>query len=196
MLQAKTDLELISSIQDGTNCTNCLKEIINRHSGIYIEMVNQYMPQSMPFVSRTDLIEDKEYNIYKAVLKYDESRGTKFSTHLGNETKWMCLNLYNKNKKYSQVEFDENFLSSLHDNEKPYQDEIKRELFNKVIEIAHEHPDDRVGTIFEMRYVIGNKNRVMPWKKIGEKLNMSVQGCINIHNNTLEHLKHKLQKET
>jgi len=190
-----TDIDLISSVQNGVDANKCLQELVNRHSGIYIDMVNNYMPQSMPFVSRTDLIDDKEYNIYKAVMKYDSTRGTKFSTHLGNETKWMCLNLYNKNKKYSQVEFDENFISSLHDDEKPYQDEIKRELFNRVIDLAKEHPDDRVGTIFEMRYVIGNQNRVMPWKKIGEELNMSVQGCINIHNNTLEKFKTKLQKE-
>ena len=158
-------------------------------------MVNHYMPESMPFVNRCDLIDDKEYNIYKAVMKYDSTKGTKFSTHLGNETKWMCLNLYNKNKKYAQVEFDENFISSLHDDQKPYQDEIKRDLFNRVIDLAKSHPDDRVGTIFEMRYVVGSKNRVMPWKKIGEHLNMSVQGCINIHNNSLKKFKHKLHKE-
>ena len=196
MITEPTDIELINSVQEGVDANECLRELVNRHSGIYIDMVNNYMPQSMPFVSRTDLIDDKEYNIYKAVMKYDPTRGTKFSTHLGNETKWMCLNLYNKNKKYSQVEFDENFLSSLHDDGKPYQDEIKRELFNRVIELAKNHPDDRVGTIFEMRYVIGNHNRVMPWKRIGEELNMSVQGCINIHNNTLEKFKTKLHKET
>tara|TARA_R100000808_G_C2152693_1_gene162306 strand:- start:3918 stop:4508 length:591 start_codon:yes stop_codon:yes gene_type:complete len=195
MIDSKTDFELIQAVQEGVDADACLREIVNRHSGIYIEMVNYFMPNSMPFVNRTDLIDDKEYNIYRAVMKYDPTKGTKFSTHLGNETKWMCLNLYNKNKKYSQVEFDENFLSSLHDEQKPYQDEIKRELFNKVIEITKSHPDTRVGTIFEMRYVVGNKNRVMPWKRIGEHLNMSVQGCINIHNNTLEKIKTKLQQE-
>ena len=196
MFDLKTDIELIEGVKEGRDASACLTEIINRHSGIYIEMVNHYMPNSMPFVNRTDLIEDKEYNIYKAIIKFDPERGTKFSTHLGNETKWMCLNLYNKNKKYSQVEFDENFLSSIHDDAKPYQDEIKRELFNKVIQITKENPDSRVATIFEMRYVIGNKNRVMPWKKIGEKLDMSVQGCINIHNNTIKKIQNKLQKET
>ena len=107
MFDNHTDLELVQGVQEGINADACLQEIVNRHSGIYIEMVNYFMPQSMPFVNRTDLIDDKEYNIYRAVLKYDPDRGTKFSTHLGNETKWMCLNLYNKNKKYSQVEFDE-----------------------------------------------------------------------------------------
>ncbi len=196
MFDLKTDVELIEGVKNGQDANECLTEIVNRHSGIYIDMVNHYMPNSMPFVSRVDLLEDKEYNIYRAIIKYDAERGTKFSTHLGNETKWMCLNLYNKNKKYSQVEFDENFLSSIHDEGKPYQDEIKRELFNKVIDITKDHPDSRVGTIFEMRYVTGRKNRVMPWKKIGEKLSMSVQGCINIHNNTIEKIKTKLQKET
>ena len=64
-----------------------------------------------------------------------------------------------KIKSTRKLNFDENFLSSLHDHEKPYQDEIKRELFNKVIEITHAHPDSRVGTIFEMRYVVGNKKQ-------------------------------------
>ena len=63
-------------------------------------------PDNCSLVRKSDLIEDKNFYIYQAVLKYDPNRGTKFSTYLGNETKWMCLNLYNKNKKNPQVPYE------------------------------------------------------------------------------------------
>jgi hypothetical protein len=50
-----------------------------------------------------------------------------------------------------------------------------------------------VEKIFEMRYIIGEKNKVMPWKKISKELNMSIQGCINIHNSAIEEFKLELK---
>ena len=44
-----------------------------------------------------------------------------------------------------------------------------------------------------MRYITGERNRVMPWKKISEELNMSIQGCINIHNSAIEKFKIELK---
>ena len=49
--------------------------------------------------------------------------------------------------------------------------------------------------IFKYRYIDGAQNKVMPWQKISIKLNMSIQGCINIHNSALEYFKNKLNKE-
>ena len=40
---------------------------------------------------------------------------------------------------------------------------------------------------------LGEKNKVMPWKKISEELNMSIQGCINIHNSAVEKFKIELK---
>ena len=42
-----------------------------------------------------------------------------------------------------------------------------------------------------MRYSNGNK--VTPWKKIAKKLDLSIQGCINIHNNYLKEIKKYVQ---
>ena len=55
MFDLKTDVELIEGVKNGQDANECLTEIVNRHSGIYIDMVNHYMPNSMPFVSRVDL---------------------------------------------------------------------------------------------------------------------------------------------
>jgi len=190
-----TDYQLIESVKNQSTASNQnLAEIIDRHSGIFLDIVNSYVPDNSNLIRKTDLIEEKNFYIYQAVLKYDPDRGTKFSTYLGNETKWMCLNLYNKNKKNPHVPYENHML------EKNYylnnsEETLDRDTFNKVMDLAREHNDQRVYTIFHMRYVIGEKNKVMPWQKIALELNMSIQGCINIHNAAINKFKQKLIKE-
>ena len=46
-------------------------------------------------------MEDKDYVIYKAALEYKPESKAKFSTHLANKTKYMCLTQKTKNKKNS-----------------------------------------------------------------------------------------------
>ena len=60
---------------------------------------------------------------------------------------------------------------------------------------AKSHPDKRVWVIFNLRYIEGKKNTVMPWKNISEELNMSIQGCINIHDSALKQFTNKIRKE-
>ena len=131
---------------------------------IYLEIVNNYIPDNSILIRKSDLIEDKEFYIYQAALKYDPERGTKFSTYLGNETKWMCLNLYNKNKKSPQVPYENDILENSYFHNDA-EDKLDRDTFNKIIDLAKNHPDKRVYKIFKMRYVIGEKNKVMPWQK-------------------------------
>ena len=68
-------------------------------------------------------------------------------------------------------------------------------MFNKVLSIIKKHPDKRVEKIFTMRYITGNKNKVMPWRSIGSKVNLSIQGCINVHNSAVKHIQEKLVGE-
>jgi hypothetical protein len=46
-----------------------------------------------------------------------------------------------------------------------------------------------------MRYIVGRKNKVMPWKQIGDSMNLSIQGCINIHNSAIETFKNELKQD-
>tara|TARA_R100000008_G_scaffold86896_1_gene82574 strand:+ start:3702 stop:4181 length:480 start_codon:yes stop_codon:yes gene_type:complete len=158
-------------------------------------MINNYVPGNTIFTNKDELIADKEYNIYQAALKYDPTRKTKFSTYLGNETKWMCLNIYNKNKRHPEIATENELLeSNSHINTHEHEKNIEKELFKKVMSIIEEYPDDRISQIFDMRYIEGSKNKVMPWKNISDKLDMSIQGCINIHNSTIAKLKIKLKE--
>ena len=184
------DVQLVENIKNEKDVDDCLQELIERHTGIYLDIVNKYT-QHTNTSNKLDLIDEKDYNIYQTALKYKSDKGTKFPTFLGNETKWICLNKQNKIKKEKKVAFDD--ISEIDLAQEDDGSKEKLEVFKKTIELAKQHEDKRVEKIFEMRYITGEKNKVMPWKKISEELNMSIQGCINIHNSAVEKFKIELK---
>lgn len=184
------DTELVENIKNEKNVDDCLQELIERHTGIYLDIVNKYT-QHINTSNKLDLIDEKAYNIYQTALKYKSDKGTKFPTFLGNETKWICLNRQNKIKKERKVSFED--ISEADLAREDDGSEEKLEVFKRTIELAKQHQDKRVEKIFEMRYITGEKNKVMPWKKISKELNMSIQGCINIHNSAIEEFKLELK---
>ena len=199
MITEYTDLQLINNIKNNVDEENSLKALVDRHSGIYLDMVNSYSSPDNPYIDYHELIKDKEYKIYDAALKFDETKGAKFSTYLGNETKWMCLNTYNRNKR--RPVFNSEYIENMKkdDDEEmecdTISESIRNDLFRKVLSIIDRHPDERVEKIFKMRYIIGRKNKVMPWKQIGDSMNLSIQGCINIHNSAIETFKNELRQD-
>ena len=183
------DLSLIEKIRDhGDN--SCFQEIVNRHSGIYLQMVHSYAPRSIAIDNINDLLDSKESHIYDAVQNFDETRNIKFSTYLGNHTRWLCLNAANKKNHTSLDEnFDQEFESS-----EVFQ-KAESDTINKVFKFIEDNEDSRVVKIFKMRYVsVDGKRKIMPWRKIAKEINLSIQGCINIHNSTLKKLKKKFHK--
>lgn len=192
-----SDLEIINEIKKDKNVEENLQNLVERHSGIYLDMVNAYSSNDNPYIDRSELVKDKEYKIYLAALNFDENRGAKFSTYLGNETKWSCLNTYNKNKRKPvfNSEYIENMPENPNFNEENMAESLKRDMFDKVLSIIKQHPDKRVEKIFKMRYIIGTRNKVMAWKDIGSKMKLSIQGCINIHNSAVVHVQQELKGE-
>ena len=191
-LSLMEDEVLVDNIKHNKNLEKCLSILINRHSGLCVEMVNSIMCSGNQLTQRQEMINEKDYHIYQAALKFDPSKLAKFSTYLGNEIKWKCLNIYNKNKKRQTVPIEENLINYNKINEEPNYDS---NIFNLIIEKAKKHPDKRVGKIFHLRYVVGKNNSVMPWKNIGKDLGMSIQGCINIHNSIIKNMKQRIKKE-
>ena len=190
------DQQLVENIKKDKKTEDCLQELIGRHTGIYLDIVNKYT-QNGNTTNKLDLIDEKDYNIYQAALKYKSDKGTKFPTFLGNETKWICLNKYNKQKKEPQLSIEDIKETEIVNSRfSAKSDNIKKEdleVFSEAIKFSKNHKDKRVEKIFEMRYITGEKNKVMPWKKISEELNMSIQGCINIHNSAVEKFKIELK---
>ena len=186
------DNELVKNIKNDKKAEDSLQELIGRHTGIYLDIVNKYTKNGNS-TNKLDLIDEKDYNIYQASLKYKDDKGTKFPTFLGNETKWICLNKHNKKKKEPQLSIEDIKESDILENKHSKVSSEELEIFSEAIKFSKNHQDERVEKIFEMRYITGEKNKVMPWKKISEELNMSIQGCINIHNSAIEKFKIELK---
>jgi len=188
-----TDPELTNMIKEEDH-EEALNILICRHSGIYIDMVRRYASKSLPANDIADIINDKDYVIYKAALDYDENKA-KFSTHVGNKAKYLCLSKKTARKKssniinFDSIDYSEES-SELHPDESC---EIK-ESFSSVFDLINNHRDERVKIIFKERYFGGERGKLETWKNIGDKIGISAQGCINIHDKTLEEFKKQIKK--
>jgi len=179
------DIYLINMVKE-VGDDDSVKELINRHSGIYIEMVNKYLPDDMEGINKYDVLQDKDFCIYDAAMNFDKNKNAKFSTYIGNLARWRCLNIFNKNVKFPQCDIRE--IINEKTLEKSDLNDIERnETIKNINLIIEKIKDKRAKKIFKMRY--NNGSKVTPWKKIAKKLDLSIQGCINIHNKHLTEIR-------
>jgi len=197
MATNQTDIKLTENLKKDIEAEESLKELVDRHSGIFLDIVNNYVPNNSPTCHKQDIIDEIEYYIYTAGLKYDQTRGAKFSTFLGNEAKWLCLNQHHKNKKYilaASPESEFAFINKTVDTSPEQKPHFSEALLVKIFDIIEQHPDERVRRIFKIRYVDPEFNKLTPWQKVGKELKMSIQGCINIHNAAIKVIRKNLKE--
>jgi DNA-directed RNA polymerase specialized sigma subunit len=187
----ESDLSLINKIK-ACNDEQCLMELIERHSGIYVYIVDQFTRRKNTLIDKDLILKDKDYMIYKSALNYNPDSNSKFSTYLANETKWNCLNHINKNKKRKETSLDdisnEPFCKST-----SLDSLIVKEALGVFSELLNNENDPRVKKIIDMRYN-SDDNKVVPWRTVAKSLKMSIQGCINIHNKFINKVKKEINK--
>jgi hypothetical protein len=189
-----TDEYLIKEIKENQDDYS-LRELIDRHSGIYIEMIRRYGQKHLTETQLNDLMDDKDFNIYSAAIEYDETK-SKFSTYLANRTRYNCLTNKTLNKKNSKiVNFSEIEFEKESKDRNPCEASSEKELMKKVCFLIQKHEDPRVAEIFHERYFSDERKKLKPWKEIAKKMNLSIQGCIDIHNRTIEQFKKKITNE-
>ena len=191
MPHSPSDLTLIEKLQERKD-EDSLLQLIERHSGIYHSMVNHFMSHPQNALDKDQMVNEKDATIYSAAMNYDPNRKTKFSTHLANQTKWKCLNLLNKNKRMKQFFIDEDENHFEPSCESFIADLTRGEVLSVFKTCLKKEKDERVKKIVDMRYGAGN-NKLTPWRHIAEELNMSIQGCINIHNRFIEKVKRHIK---
>jgi len=188
----ESDLSLINKIKE-TRDSGCLTELISRHSGIYVYIVDQYTKNKSASYGRETIMEDKDFMIYQTALSYNPDKNSKFSTFLANQTKWKCLNFLNNSKLKREVSM-ETVYNEQYSPEDSYSTISKLEAFDIFNSMLEEESDKRVKKIIDIRYNTTN-NKLIPWRRVAKDLNMSIQGCINIHNKFLEKVKTKFDKD-
>jgi len=189
-----TDSDLTVLIRDDNN-EKALDELISRHSGIYADMLKKFGSNCLTRNQVYDIMGEKDYVIYKAALEYDETRA-KFSTHLANKTKYMCLTQKTKNKNNRVTSnFDEVQFCQKDKGHTPDESCNISDSFSRIINLIEKHKDIRLKTIFNERYFCGERGKLKPWKEVADILDLSAQGCINIHDKAILELSQKIDNE-
>jgi len=182
---------LVKNIQE-KNDEDALKTLIDRHSALCSSLYKKYSPPMMASgIHVQDIIDQKDYIVYKSAMSFDPCKRSKFSTWLYNQIRYQCLNCMNENSHYLTLESDKlNYLIEKNTPENKEYKNINEYIFN----IIDSCSDKRVKRIFKMRY-LDNPNKKTAWNKIAKKLKISTQTAINIHNKTLKLLKSKIESK-
>tara|TARA_R110002020_G_scaffold30175_4_gene94950 strand:- start:384 stop:980 length:597 start_codon:yes stop_codon:yes gene_type:complete len=195
LIEDLTDSALTDLIK-ADNSEDALNELILRHSGIYVDMLKKFGFKCLTQNQVQDIMGDKDYVIYKAALEYNQDKA-KFSTHLANKAKYLCLTQKTKNKNnkvttnFEDVQFLQKDKKST-----PAESCDLNDSFSRILNLIKKHKDKRLQTIFHQRYFCGRGGKLKPWKEVAEKLKLSAQGCINIHDKAIKELKYKINNET
>jgi RNA polymerase sigma factor (sigma-70 family) len=189
-----TDLQLIQKIKKN-NCEQSLLELYSRHQGICNKMLQKYCKVCYDIgVSLEDLNSEKIYVVYRSALSFKSNKKIKFSTWLGNQMRYHCLNTFNKQSKDVSME-NENIKYITENNQSKQIDHalLNKEKVDLIFNILDQMADSRVKEIFNLRYFSDRK--IQPWNKIGKKMHISTQTVINIHNKALSFLNKKISSD-
>jgi len=190
-MDESTDLELASNVKF-KSCNKSLEELIERHSALCIDIYKKYTPALCASgVSYGDIYDDKDYLVYKSALTFNPNKKAKFSTWLGNQVRYHCLNTINKKNKLIGIENNEELdyfaMQAEILEEKKYDIEIEY-----VFLILSKLKDSRIKKVFTLRYFGSDKKR-MAWAQIGKKMNVSTQTAINLHRRGIKILNKKMK---
>ena len=193
MKELKSDNEIIKIIQDcvkrGVDSkiwSHHFQTISERHTPLFFKMTDRWISKKFK-EKRLDYFKDKDTHIFQFLLDFDENKNTKFSTYLGNRVKWDCMNSYNKDLNCCEINCPDQLMYNCPDNK----DYVDINSVCEAMEMIKKDEDSRIYKIFTLRYLVGKGNKVMPWSDVcnHEDINLSVQGCINVHDNYINKIR-------
>lgn len=177
------------------SCDECIECLRDKHIGLIFDIYGRYgsVLQSLHF-NKEEFSDEINYLVYTSAKKFDLRRkNIKFSTFLGDQTRYFCLNKITELNKKKSVSaepediirlMDECFKDSNEHNKK------QKELCSYVYSLLEQIKDKRVMEIFNLRF-FSEKNK-MTWAEIGERLGITSQTVINIFNKNVRFIKNKL----
>lgn len=182
--------QLINKIKKH-HCSDSLQQLDHMHGGLCIKIIKRYLPQlSNKNYNMEDILKDKIYVVYQTALSFNPKKKIKFSTWLGNQIRYYCLNLINKNKNDLYLT-DENIKYIVEKKQLEQRNvEVDKVKTEYIFNLLHSMKDERIEKIFKLRYFDANK--LKSWNDIGKELNISTQTAINIHEKTINFLNKKI----
>lgn len=186
-----TDAELIIKVKE-SNCNQSLKTLIQRHSALCFDICKKYAAAiSKNGLRVEDVTEEKEFLIYKSAISFNPEKKTKFSTWLGNQVRYYCLNMMNKNNLIPTEDGQLDFFINKDVSYEPYSIEEKMDYINNIV---NQIKDKRIQKIITLRY-FNNPNKKTPWNKVAQEIGVSTQTAINLHNKAMGLLRTKMENK-
>jgi RNA polymerase sigma factor (sigma-70 family) len=183
-LNQKSDESLIKDVKE-KNCSKSLDELVSRHSGMCFTIGKKYSTNCG--LDLQDLNDNRYWIIFNAANSFDINKGSKFSTWLGNQIRYFCLNYRTKNNKL--ISTDDATLEFLINTKTQKND--KSEVIETIIELFNQISDPNTKNAIYYRY-FHNKERILNYSEIAEILNVTPQTVLNWHNKFINFAKKKL----
>jgi hypothetical protein len=184
------DRKLIQNIKDNVNVDQSLRTLYDLYSGVYYKIIHNHFQNGRHEEKKQELISECSYHVYFAAIEFKFDKSIKFSSYLGCKARWICLNFFNREKMIER-NLNLNDFNPQKSLDSLIPGIIKSETLNQIRDELRQEEDLRVAKIFSMRYFDADDDKTSSWKKISNELNMSIQGCINIHNRFIKKIKNK-----
>jgi len=180
------DNKLIDNVKLN-NCSNSLNELVKRHSGMCFSIGKKYATSCG--LDLQDINENRYWIVFNALNSYNQEKGSKFSTWLGNQIRFFCLNFKNKNAKL--VATDDKILEFFI-NEKNQSVKVnQKETVETIIDLFNQISDPNTKNAIYYRYFY-NKDRILNYSEIAKILKVTPQTVLNWHNKFIKFAKKKL----
>lgn len=193
-MQVTDEQQLIANIKNHA-CSESLNQLITNHSGICYKIFTKFIPSvEKKGKDFKDLTNNKDYFIYKAAVSFNPDKNARFSTWLGNFVRYKCLDFLNESGFSASFDSQEaqTHLSSISRNNF----EENKDLLDKkemIFDTLSQLKDKRIVSVYKLRYFTTHPK--MSWKMIGEKVGISTQTAINLHEKGRKAVRGKINKK-
>jgi RNA polymerase sigma factor (sigma-70 family) len=179
-----TDVELIAKVK-AENDSKALQELISRNTGIYVDTALKFTVYSDK-IQLEEIKEDKAYNIYKWALSYNPEKKMKFSTYVGEMTKFLCMDILNQTpEKVDIEEIDEPAAVENIEVQTATNDALE-EIKKEALKVE----DSRFWQIIQLRHFSNGKSK--SWRQIGREMGITHERARQIYNKHISSIQHYL----
>jgi len=158
-----------------TGDSDAMSQLICQNSGIFLNILDRYLPTEQFPTQKFDMKEEKDFHIYQAAMTFNPKKDMKFQTYLGQTIKWKCLTLKSRGPDKDTV-----FIDSLESPlaEKEPDDCSGKFKVEEIFQYAEKYPNELARKIVRLRYDSGSK---VSWKQVAKVLDVSVSWATLVH---------------
>ena len=198
-------ISIIKENKNQNEVKDAVDFLVENHSGIYYNMAKSRIGESPDFgYNQDDAKSEMPYMFWEAAKEYDESKGCKFSSYIGEKASWHFLKKNKRRGRYINVSsseqdywerFQEDENLSRSDSQSGFKLLKNKENLDTILKAIEQCENETAKTILKLRYIEGKGNKVMPFADIAEVVGCTMQNVINVHNAEILRLRILLKTE-